>query len=234
MNEEIEFETYLSISPYRIGIYLFDTKNLKNLYKQEINYNENIYINGFSNLKNFLDNNIFKIEKFLGKFVENIFLVIESEKVFNLSIGIKKKNYDNKINKEYLESSITEVKDLFKENYQNQIIMHIILNKYLINGSNYSLSIDNQRGNQINLEIQFKSISNDIINDFNKVLENYQIKIIKYLDAYYIKNFFQDGNTDIAKMAHKILGGYNENEVMIVPKNLKKYDFFEKFFQLFS
>ena len=91
MNEEIEFETYLSISPNGIGIYLLDTKNLKNLYKQELNYNENIYINGFSNLKKFLDNNIFKIEKLVGKFVENIFLIIESEKVFNLKIGIKKK-----------------------------------------------------------------------------------------------------------------------------------------------
>ena len=45
MNEEIEFETYLSISPYRIGIYLFDTKNLKNLYKQELNFNENTHNN---------------------------------------------------------------------------------------------------------------------------------------------------------------------------------------------
>ena len=234
MNEEIEFETYLSISPYRIGIYLFDTKNLKNLYKQELNFNENIHINGFSNLKNFLDNNIFKIEKLVGKFVENIFLIIESEKVFNLKIGIKKKNYDKKINKEYLENSITEVKDLFKENYKNQIIMHIIVNKFLINGSNYSLSRYNLTGNQLNLEIQFKSISNDIINDFNKVLENYQIKVIKYLDGRYLRNFLQNGNIDIAEMAHKILDGYNENEVMIVAKNPKKHDFFEKFFQLFS
>ena len=234
MNEEIEFETYLSISPNGIGIYLLDTKNLKNLYKQELNFNENIYINGFSNLKKFLDNNIFKIEKLVGKFVENIFLIIESEKVFNLNIGIKKKNYDKKINMEYLENCITEVKDLFKENYKNQIIMHIIVNKYLINGSNYSLSRYNLTGNQLNLEIQFKSIPNDIINDFNKLLENYQIKVIKYLDGSYLRNFLQDGNTDIAEVAHKILDGYNENEVMIKAKNPKKYDFFEKFFQLFS
>ena len=112
--------------------------------------------------------------------------------------------------------------------------MHIIVNKFLINGSNYSLSRYNLTGNQLNLEIQFKSISNDIINDFNKVLENYQIKVIKYLDGRYLRNFLQNGNIDIAEMAHKILDGYNENEVMIVAKNPKKHDFFEKFFQLFS
>ena len=36
MNKENEFETYLSISPNKFGIYLFDKKNLKNLYKKEI------------------------------------------------------------------------------------------------------------------------------------------------------------------------------------------------------
>ena len=32
--KNLEFETYLSISPNKFGIYLFDTKNLKNLYKE--------------------------------------------------------------------------------------------------------------------------------------------------------------------------------------------------------
>ena len=91
MNEELEFETYLSISPNKFGIYLLDVNNFKNLYKQEI------ILKGISNsinlndLKKFLDENIFKIEKLLGKFIENIFLIIENEKIFNLQIGIRKK-----------------------------------------------------------------------------------------------------------------------------------------------
>ena len=35
-------------------------------------------------------------------------------------------------------------------------------------------------------------------------------------------------------MTHRILNGYNENEVTFLPKNPKKLGFFEKFFQLFS
>ena len=34
----LDLETYLSISPNKFGIYLFDTKNLKNLYKEEIKF----------------------------------------------------------------------------------------------------------------------------------------------------------------------------------------------------
>ena len=36
MNKEKELQYYLSISPKKFGIYLFDTKNLENLYKKEI------------------------------------------------------------------------------------------------------------------------------------------------------------------------------------------------------
>ena len=36
MNKEQDFENYLSISPNKIGLYLFDSKNLKNLYREEL------------------------------------------------------------------------------------------------------------------------------------------------------------------------------------------------------
>ena len=38
MNEILEFETYLSISQIKFGIYLFDTKNKNNLYGKEITF----------------------------------------------------------------------------------------------------------------------------------------------------------------------------------------------------
>ena len=39
---------------------------------------------------------------------------------------------------------------------------------------------------------------------------------------------------ELPLIANKIMNGYNENEVLVIPKNLKKKGFFEKFFQLFS
>jgi hypothetical protein len=83
------------------------------------------------------------------------------------------------------------------------------------------------------LVIQFKSISNEIIYNLNKLLQNYQINIIKFLDGNYIKSFFNK-NIEISIMAFDILNGCNVNEVMVVQKNTKKKGFFEKFFQLFS
>ncbi len=91
MNKETELENYLSFSPNKLGIYLFDEKNFENLYKKELILNENINTIDFITLKKFLDNNIFEIEKLSGKFVENIFFIFEDNKIFNLEIGIKKK-----------------------------------------------------------------------------------------------------------------------------------------------
>ena len=91
MNKENELQYYLSVSPNKYGIYLFDTKNLSNLYKEEIIINQDSKFLNLNILKKFLDNNIFKIEKLSGKFVKNIFLIFENEKILNLEFGIKKK-----------------------------------------------------------------------------------------------------------------------------------------------
>ena len=91
MNDKLEFETYLNISLNKYEIYLFDVRNFKNIYKDEFiitNVNETA---NYSSLKQFLDNNVFKIEKLIGKFVKNIFLIIDNKEIFNLHIGIKKK-----------------------------------------------------------------------------------------------------------------------------------------------
>ena len=233
MNKDLELENYLSISPNKFGIYLFDKKNLKNLYKEELVIKDNDRSLNLDDLKKFLDDNIFKIEKLSGKFVENIFLIFENKKILNLKIGIKKKNYNISITKKYLENLLIESKDLFRENYHDQEIMHMIINKYFFNNISYQSFQENLKCDHLALEIEFKFISNSIIYDLNKVLENYQIKIVRYIDGSYIKNFIND-DLEISEMSHKILTGYNKNEVTFTPKSMKKLGFFEKFFQLFS
>ena len=232
MNEILEFQTYLSVSQTKFGIYLFDIKNRNNLYSKEITFEKTDNIN-HSYLKQFLDDNVFRIEKLVGKFIENIFIIIDYENILNTQIGIKQKNYEPSKSNIYLQSSITNAKDLFRENYPNEKIMHIIINNYLIDGKNHVYLQDNLEYEQLNLVIHFKSISNEIIYNLNKLLQNYQINIIKFLDGDYVKNFFNK-DIEISKMAFDILNGCNVNEVMVVQKNPKKLGFFEKFFQLFS
>ena len=234
MTEESDFDTYLNISPDKLGIYLFEKKKFKNLYEKEIIMQDKFVSLESDVLVNFLDDNIFKIEKLIGKFIENIYIIIEDKEIFNVEIGIKKKNYDKNINLKNLEIAIVELKDLFRESNYDQKIMHVLITNYLIDNISYKSLLENVSANNICLEIKFISISNNFASKIEKVLEKYQIKIIKYLDAEYIKNFFRNDNLDFSQMVFKILNGQNINEVNLIPKNPEKRGFFEKFFQLFS
>ena len=126
MKKENNYLYFLNISPNKFGIYLFDKNNLKNLYEKKINLDNNSNFINFNLLKQFFDNNIFKIEKLSGKFLENIFFLFENKKIFNLEMGIKKKlqcfNF-----KENFKNALVEAKDLFRENYQDQEIIHMII-----------------------------------------------------------------------------------------------------------
>ena len=65
MNKENDLQHYLSISPNKFGLYLFDTKSLKNLYKEEITFNRDRDFLNYDLLKKFLDDNVLKIEKLM-------------------------------------------------------------------------------------------------------------------------------------------------------------------------
>ena len=234
MIEEENFETYLSISPKKFEIFLFDKKNLKSLYKDKLELENKIDFLNLDNLSNFLDANIFKIEKLADNFIKNIVLIIESDKNSYVNICIKKKNYENLINYKNLEIALTETKDLFKENYQKQNIMHMIVKNYSVNGKNYSSFINDINGDYLSLEVNFISIPSNFELILDKILEKYQIKIDKFLDGKYLIEQSKDNKFELPNIANKIINGYNQNEVILVPKNLKNKGFFENFFQLFS
>jgi cell division ATPase FtsA len=182
----------------------------------------------------FLDKNIYKIEKLVGNFIKNIILIITNDNNLNVNIAIKKNFFDKSVKQKYLESILTEIKDLFLENYQDQMIMHMIVDNYIVNDQKYSKFENNLLSNNLGLEVNFVSISKDLVFLIDKILENYQIKISQYMSGTYVKNFFNDDKSDISIMAHRLKNGYNENEVVLVPKNIENKGFFEKFFQLFS
>ncbi len=234
MTKDLSFQAYLSISQKNFGIYLLDKKNLKNIYKEELHQENDIDKIDYNLLSNFLDKNIFKIEKLIDNFLRNIVVIIENDQTLNISIGIKKKNYGEKINKNYLENSLAELKDIFKQNYNNNKIMHFIINKYSIDGINYTTFHEEIDGDHMSIEVNFITVPNILIKEISNVLENYQIKIDRVFEKKYIQKFSEEESLDLYISAFKLQNGQNQNEISLVPKSSKKGGFFEKFFQLFS
>ena len=234
MIEEIDFETFLYVSNEKYQVSVFDKKKLKNLYNEELKFDYKFNSLDFNSLTKFLDENIYKIEKSVGDFVKNIILIIESDKNLNVNISIKKKLYDNFLSQKHLENNLIELKDLYKENYQDQKIMHMIIINNTINDEKYSRFNNNVKGKNFFLEVNFISISNELIISLNKNLEKYQIKVSQYMCGNYIKNFFDNDQNEISLKAHRLINGQNVNEVALIAKDIENKGFFEKFFQLFS
>ena len=234
MNDVIDFETYLIISHKKFEIYLLDIKNFKNLYKKEFNYETDLEKIDLNLLSDFLEKNIFAIEKAVGNFVNNINIIIENNSILNFNLSLKKKNYSGNITNSFLENTLSDAKDLFQESYSQNKLMHMLINKYIIDGISYSSLKDKINSDEIFLEIKLIAISNSIIFEIENILKRYQIQVNNYLDKAYIKDFHKDEKIDISHKAHKLLSGSNINEVRIISKTSQKQGFFEKFFQLFS
>ena len=227
MIENSDFESFLYISKNKYQIFVYDKNNLKNLYSEEIGYSDEIELN---TLSKFLDDNIYKIERMIKNFIRNIIVIIEDEKVLDIGISLKKKSYEKNIDQKQLENSLVEVKNIFKENYQDFIIMHMVI----VEKEN-NISIDNAYNNDyLFLEVNFISIPYQFTFNFDKLLENHQIKIKRYMSGGYVKSFINDHKTELFLMAIKLNEGFNKNEVQLVSKYKENKGFFEKFFQLFS
>ena len=229
MIEDLDFETYLYISKDKFQIFVLNKKKLKNLYSQELKIDHQFDFKDLNILLNFLDKNIYKIEKLIGNFIKNIILIVENEKNLKINMGIKK-SYETLLKQKSFSSNLTELKDLFKKNYQDQTIMHMCIINYIIDGKRYS-SFDSKLINDyFCIEVSFIAIDNKLVN----VLEKYQIKIKQYMCGNYINNFIGDTGDEISIIANKLRNGLNINEITIVPKHKENKGFFEKFFQLFS
>jgi len=233
MIEDLDFETYLYISKDKFQIFVLNKKKLKNLYSQELKIDHQFDFKDLNKLLNFLDKNIYKIEKLIGNFIKNIILIVENEKNLKINMGIKK-SYETSLKQKSFSSNLTELKDLFKKNYQDQTIMHMCIINYIIDGKRYS-SFDTKLINDyFCIEVSFIAIDNKLVFALDNVLEKYQIKIKQYMCGNYINNFIGDTGDEISIIANKLRNGLNINEITIVPKHKENKGFFEKFFQLFS
>jgi hypothetical protein len=231
MIEESHFETFLYISKNKYQIFVQDKDNLKNIFNEEIEVDDQIELD---NLSKFLDDNIYKIEKIVNRFIGNIILIIENEKILSTDISIKKNNYEKNTSQKYFETNLIEVKDIFKESYHDQIIMHmVIINK---DKNDNSLIFDdfNINDNYFYLEVNFISILNSFTFIYEELLKKHHIKIKKYMSGSYIKSFLNKEQSEFSIMANQLNNGLNKNEVKLVSKTPENKGFFERFFQLFS
>ena len=185
-------------------------------------------------LDNFLNENIFKIEKKLTEFVKNIFLIIDHHSIFSIHLSIKNKFDNITINSNSIHKLLIEAKSCCNKTLEGLDILHMKIDQFYIDGYYFKTLPEKKNCKNLSIEVSYVCLPKKISKTIEDVLSKYQISLDRILGFDYLNSFSDNKNYNLYATAQKILGGFNENEVHIANKNSKKLGFFEKFFNFFN
>ena len=233
MVDTANFETYLFLSPNNFVISVIKKNNDK-IYEKKLFLDSKYQDLDLDKLDQFLNDNIFKIEKILNSFVKNINLIIDSQKFFSVKISIKKKNYGELITSKSLSYILNDARDYCSNTLENKKIIHVLIDDYFIDDKRYSDLPVNLRCNNYSLNVNFICLPLNYLKSLEDCLKRYQISLNRLISMRYIQNYFSNEKISLVEMAKKIIDGHNLNEVVLITKKTENKTFFEKFFHFFS
>lgn len=235
MNDDEEFEIYLYISKNKLVISAFSKQSyINNLYKNELFLENSFNIDYNENLINFLDNNIYKIEKKINTFIKKINLVIYNNKFLIINLGVKKNLYSKNISYKEKIKILYNLKSEINKSYTDVKIIHFIIEKCNIDNDEINFNDDNAIGNYFFLEVKFICMPNNYLDSLERDLNKYLINIDKIVSFDYAKSLFNEKIEDECKIGMKVLNGFNLKEVFLKSKIQENKGFFYKFFNFFS
>ena len=228
-----DFETFIYIGLDKILICVFSEIDSKILYQKESKFIELNHYRDENKIINFLSENIFKIEKQLNQFINNISLIINSNQFQSIDISIKQNIYGEVKKKNQL-NLLKDLKNYILDSYPDYKLVHYLVNHYLFDKNIYKNFDFSKKCNYFCLDTSFILLNNDEVLFYKKIFEKFQISVKKIMSAKYIFGFFESYEFNECEMGRKISLGFNPNEVFLIEKIVEKKEFFERFFNLFS
>ena len=234
MTSKSDFRTYLYLNHNQFIIYVAEILTNEKIYFEKFKIEENFAELKFSKLDEFLNFNIFKIEKKLNNFIKDIYVILDSKEFHSIKLSIKKDNNGNSINSDTLIHPLNDLKNLCQSNLQNKKIIHLLIEKYVIDNKFYTTLPENINCNIFSLDTEFICLSKNLIENIEKILNKYHISLNQILSARYVEKLKDNSDSTIFTTASRIISGHNSNEVLLNGKINKKQGFFERFFNFFN
>ncbi len=234
MTKKVDFRTYLYLNHNQFIIYVAEILTNEKIYSEKLTIEENSIKSKFSKLDEFLDSNIFKIEKKLDSFIKEIYIILDSKEFHSIKLSIKKDNNGNLINSKALIHPLNDLKNLCQSNFQDEKIIHFLIENYVIDNKSYTNLPENINCNVFSLDTQFICLKKNLVENFEKILKRYHISVKQILNASYVEKSKDYSDNNVFTTASRIISGYNSNEVILISKINKNKGFFERFFNFFS
>ena len=233
MDKKSENRYFLIIKKNKILFTAFNSTegsfSRREIYIEDHSINSIYYL-----LENFLEKNIFKIEKELKNFIKKINIIFESDSFFLAESSIKNNFKKSSLDHKKIKDMLIDIKNEFNKNSPGYKTIHMIINRYLINGNVYEVLPENIDCDNLVIQVNFICLEDQIVDNLKRIFSKYQISIDKILNYEYLQNLNNYNNENIVKLANDNINGLNVNEVFISRKILKNHSFFERFFNFFN
>ncbi len=226
---------YFGISENKIYICFFE--NEKTYFKKSINFEIPNTLNNNLNFKiisKLLKNNIRSFEKSLGIFLTKGNISIQS-KTYQSILFSTKNIFDEKKLDEKVIANLVKVGTQYFVNYEKKLsIIHIIINRYIVDGKNYNNIPRNIKFKKIILELELICLDKNLINKVSNLFKDCKIEINKIVSFEYAKNFLEEDDKTMCISAKKVLSGINKSEIKIQEIDQSKSILFERIFNFFD
>ena len=200
-------------------------------YKSYINSDQEL---NFDELQKLVEINIIEMEKSIDEFVKNIYLIIETPQTMSIQLSVIKNNEGKNITKQDALYLIQDAKQQILKSHLDIRILHIIVENYVSDDVEYNFLPLEKNSKKFSIDLKFICFPKNLLKNFEQLFLKQQIFINKFICLNYVKTFnSKDNEKNICELATDIVKGVNKQEVVSIPKIIKKTGFFEKLFHFF-
>ena len=200
-------------------------------YKPYINSDQEL---NFDELQKLVEKNIIEMEKSIDEFVKDIYLIIETPQTMSIQLSVIKNNEGKNITKQDALYLIQDAKQQILKSHLDIRILHIIVENYIFDDVEYKFLPLEKNCKKFSIDVKFVCFPKNLLKNFEQLFLKQQIFINQFICLNYVKTFnSKDNEKNICELAKDIVKGVNKQEVVSIPKIIKKTGFFEKLFHFF-
>ena len=203
-NYQIYFDC--GFSKLRAGV--FNKLNLSDVF-----YTESKFLLNHTEIDSEIQKIITILEKKTNEYLDEINLMIDSSEMLSIGISISKKINESKLREEDIQFLVQEAKQQILKHYNNQNIIHIIINNYKINNVDYDYLPRDIKCSFISLDILFICLPGKIIEYFKNFFYKFDISINQIICSSYAKTINYKNNYFSHRDISFIDVGFNKTSV---------------------
>ncbi len=208
------FEVFFDCGSSKIRVGAFSKENEKNNFYRETS---TLFTHDTINYE--LQKVISSIEENTKEYLNDVNLMIDDKSILSVGISISKKLDGSQIKKGDIQFLIQDAKQQVLKTYTNQSILHIIVQNYKIDNTEYIFLPRDINCNWISLDILFICIPKKIIEYYRKIFLELDISVNQFFCSSYAKSINYKNNFASDESMLFIDLGFNKTSIICYNNN---------------